>query len=95
MVNHPNRSTRGFHFIAFNMVSQNSLAHADTPQRALELAAGMLRGDTSFLEVLDCGTAGRKLWDHEVFLWKARPVNRTVFRGAGYAPEWEPVEMEA
>lgn len=94
MVNHPNRSTRAFHFIAFNMVSQNSLAHADSPAVALELATEMLRGDTDFVEVLDCGTAGRKAWQAGAFLHRVRDGNRTVFRGTGYAPIWPFVEME-
>ena len=93
MTNHPNRSTRPFRFIAFTTIGGNSLAHAASAREAIDIAvSGHRLADTDFLECLDCGSAGRKVWDFEVPLYEARRLNRTVFRGAGYA-HMEPVAL--
>jgi hypothetical protein len=75
-----------YRFIAFNMISQNSLGWAETARQALENAASLLDGDSSFIEVLDCGTAGEKIVNASLPLYRAREANKTVFRGDGYAP---------
>lgn len=94
MVNHPNRSTHAFRFIAFSTITQNSLAHDADARGALDKAAELHREDTDFLEVIDFGTGGRKVWQNEVPLHRAREGNRTVFRGEGYAPGLAAIEME-
>jgi hypothetical protein len=80
----------GFRFIAFSTITGQSQAHADTAKDALALATRYLPND-DFIEVLDCGDNGEKVWTggivpaNPVPLYKARTRHRTVFRGAGYA----------
>lgn len=90
MVNHPICGGASFQFIAFDMISGQPQAHAKTAAGALALATEFLPNN-DFIEVLDCGENGKKVWTggsqptNPVALYKARPLHRTVFRGAGYA----------
>lgn len=94
MTNHPNRSNASFRFIAFDMITGQSMAHAATAAEALAKAGA---GSTDFTEVLDCGDNGRKVWTggteptNPVPLSKARAAHRAVFRGAGYADSHNPL----
>jgi len=80
-----------FRYIAFFMVTGFTEAHAATPRAALDAAVRHLpNGD--FIEVLDCGADGFKIWmggvlpANPVPLHRARKLHPTVYRGAGYAP---------
>jgi hypothetical protein len=98
MVNHPNRSNASYRFIAFFMITLQPAAHAATAKDAMELASRDLP-DTDFIEVLDCGDNGRKIWTggvqpaNPVPLHKARALHTTVFRGAGYAESWPAIPL--
>lgn len=98
MTNHPNRSSASFRFIAFSMIHQSSVAHATTAAEALRLATERLP-DTRFIEILDCGANGRKVWTgggdpaNPVPLYKARHLHQTVFRGDGYADDHAPIAL--
>jgi hypothetical protein len=95
VVNHPNRGGGSFQFIAYDMITGLPQAHAKTAGGALALAAEHLP-NADFIEVLDCGDNGKKVWTggsiptNPVPLYKARPLHRTVFRGAGYAENHNP-----
>jgi hypothetical protein len=90
MVNHPNRSAASFRFIGFDMVTGQSIAHADTARGALALATECLP-NADFIEVIDCGENGRTVWyggvgetaSNPAPLCKARTRYATVFRGVG------------
>jgi hypothetical protein len=79
----------GFKFVAFDMIAGQPQAHAKTAQEALALATEHLP-NADFIEVLDCGDNGQKIWTggslptNPVALRKARALHRTVFRGPGY-----------
>ena len=100
MANHPNRSTASFRFIAFSTITGQPEAHAASASAALELASKHLP-DAAFLEVLDCGENGRKVWTggvsptNPVPLHKARAMHTTVFRGNGYAESVNPLPAVA
>ncbi len=95
MVNHPNRGGASFQFIVFDMITGQPMAHAKTVGEALALATKHLP-DADFIEILDCGENGKKVWTggsqptNPVALYKARPLHCTVFRGAGYANSHNP-----
>ena len=86
MANHPNRPAASFRFIAFSMITGHSQAHARTARQALVLASRYLP-DTDYLEVIDCGENGLKVWTggavpaNPIPLQKARREHLTVFRG--------------
>ena len=89
MTNHPNRSAANFSYIAFSTVTGQSLAHADKVEKSLLLAVAVQNlSDANFLEVLDCGNNGRKVWtggetpNNPVLLASARRLHATVFRGS-------------
>ncbi|MDA8232762.1 MAG: hypothetical protein M0006_15635 [Magnetospirillum sp.] len=85
MTNHPNRSTISFRFIAFSTVSGNSLFRAATAVEARDMAIKEHHlDDDAYVEVLDCGENGRKVWDRGLPLHQAREGHEVVFRGAGY-----------
>lgn len=96
MTNHPNRSTASFRFVAFSTITGQPEAHAASASAALALASKDLQ-NADFLEVLDCGENGRKVWTGGVIptnpipLHKARTGHTTVFRGAGYAESFNPL----
>lgn len=86
-----------FRYIAFCMVTQEPLARAETAAQALTRACSFNElPDADYIEVLDCGENGRKIWTGGVFptnpipLYKSRRMHRTVFRGAGYAESHNP-----
>jgi hypothetical protein len=80
-----------FRYIAFFMITGFTEAHAATPEAAKDLAARHLP-NADFIEVLDCGANGLKVWTggvepaNPVPLHRARARHTTVYRGAGYAP---------
>jgi hypothetical protein len=98
MVNHPNRGAASFRFVAFFMITGEPQAHASTAKEAVALASTQLP-DTDFIEVLDCGDNGKKVWTggsipaNPVPLYKARRLHATVFRGPGYAEQFPAVPM--
>jgi hypothetical protein len=85
-----------YRFVAFSTINGLPQAHAGTAAAALRLAAIGLP-DAGFLEVLDCGDNGGKVWTggvtptRPVALHKARELHRTAFRGAGYASSHNPL----
>lgn len=86
MTNHPRRSTRWYQFIAFSMITGTSLARGPTARAAIEAAIeGERMPGARYIEALDCGANGRKVWDETISLAVARKAHRTVFRGDGYA----------
>lgn len=85
MTNHPNRSTASFRFIAFSTVTGQSLFRAASAEAARDGAVESHRLDNAdFIEVIDCGDGGRKVWNEAVPVHKARARNRVVFRGGGH-----------
>ena len=98
MVNHPNRGAGNFRFIAFFMITGQPQAYARTAEEALALATQHLP-NADFIEVLDCGDNGKKVWtggsspSNPVPLHKARPLHRTAFRGSGYAERFPPIAL--
>lgn len=90
----PNRGNASYRFIAFDMITGQSMSHAETARLALQKAGG---DSTDFTEVLDCAENGRKVWTggiqptNPVPLHMARKLHRTVFRGSGYAKSYNPL----
>ena len=101
MTNHPNRSSASFRFIAFDMATGQSMAHADLMSEALALATRgkVVSPDSDFIEVLARGDGGLKVWTggvqqtNPVPLHKARALYTTVFRGPGYFDIRPPVAL--
>jgi hypothetical protein len=94
-VNHPNRGNASYRFVAFSTITGHSQAYAATAKEALALAAEYLPA-ADFVEILDCGDNGRKVWTgggvpHPFPLCLARMRHRTVFRGPGYADSHNPL----
>ena len=86
MTNHPKRSSVSYRFIAFSTITGQSLQRAATAADVLAEAIRFNRlDDGSFVEVLDCGDDGRKIWNAGVPVEKARKLHRAVYRGGGYA----------
>jgi hypothetical protein len=90
------QSKKPFRFIAFSTITGQSRAYAGTAQEALSLATKH-PPDADFIEILDCGENGKKVWTggsvpiNPVPLYKARALHPTVFRGAGYANSHNPL----
>jgi len=89
MTNHPNRNPTAARFVAFSTITGTPEAYAATAALALAKAIRNLP-NADFIEVLDCGENGRKIWSggveppNPVPLHKARELHPTVFRGTGY-----------
>lgn len=85
-----------FRFVAFSTITGQPQAYAATAEEALMIATKHLP-DADFIEVLDCGDNGKKIWTGSslpispVLLYKARKLHRTVFRGPGYATSHHPL----
>lgn len=77
-----------YRFIAFDMITGQSMRHAATAAKALAL--GFYRS-TDYTEILDCGESGWNVWTGGVQptnplpLFKARELYPTVFRGGDFS----------
>ena len=85
-----------YRFIAFSMITGNSLSYAATPFDAINIAISRLYlPDSDFIECLDCVDNGHKIWNRETPLYRARESNNTVFRGPGYKYSRPPINLES
>jgi hypothetical protein len=85
-----------YQYIAFSMITGNALAVASSSSEAILVVLEAYQTsygaqglpDAEFIEVLACKSS----WP-AITLSNARRVNRTTYRGAGYAPHLPPVDL--
>ena len=51
-----------YRFVAFSVVLEVPLGHGSLATEAMKRAAYMPFGSSAYVEILDCGEGGQKLW---------------------------------
>lgn len=76
-----------FHFIVFSTLTGEAVVFSSRAHKAVEYAGEFPSLDGArHAEVLDCGDAGREVWDSGMSLPAARDRFPTVYRGGSCGP---------